>query len=120
MEREAKTKVVASVWGADFVQFLAALAVLPRSLWKNRMKSTVSSLHPTSMIAVHEGKVKWGVRDSTRSYHMEQGPGGTRHRIFLTTPEKRRDPKKCSHLNYGLGTSSQNVTIDFYFIFERF
>ena len=31
MEREAKAKVVASVWGADFVQFLAALAVLPRS-----------------------------------------------------------------------------------------
>ena len=28
MEREAKAKVVASVWGADFVQFLAALAVL--------------------------------------------------------------------------------------------
>ena len=27
MEREAKTKVDASVWGAGFVQFLAALAV---------------------------------------------------------------------------------------------
>ena len=27
MEREAKAKVVASVWGAEFIQFLAALAV---------------------------------------------------------------------------------------------
>ena len=32
MEREAKAKVVAFVWGAEFVQFLAALAVLPRSI----------------------------------------------------------------------------------------
>ena len=39
MEREAKAKVVASVWGADFVQFLAALAILPRSIWKKRMNS---------------------------------------------------------------------------------
>ena len=31
METEAKTKVVASVWGAKFIQLLAALAVLPRS-----------------------------------------------------------------------------------------
>ena len=37
MAREAKTKVVASVWEADFVQFLAALADLPRSIWINRM-----------------------------------------------------------------------------------
>ena len=29
METEAKAKVVASVWGAEFIQFLAALAVLP-------------------------------------------------------------------------------------------
>ena len=42
IEREAKAKVVASVWGADFVQFLAALAVLPWSTWKDRMSSTVS------------------------------------------------------------------------------
>ena len=31
METEAKAKVVASVWGSKFIQFLAALAVLPRS-----------------------------------------------------------------------------------------
>ena len=41
MERETKAKVVASVW-ADFVQFLATLAVLPRSIWKNRMNSIFS------------------------------------------------------------------------------
>ena len=33
IEREAKAKVVASIWGADFVQFLATLlAVLPQSI----------------------------------------------------------------------------------------
>ena len=32
VELEDKTKVVASVWGAEFVQFLAALAVLPQSI----------------------------------------------------------------------------------------
>ena len=37
MEREARAKVVAFVRGADFVQFLAALAVLPWLIWKNRM-----------------------------------------------------------------------------------
>ena len=31
MEREAKAKVVASFWGANVVQFLAPLAILPRS-----------------------------------------------------------------------------------------
>ena len=43
MEREAKAKVVTSVWGADFIQFLGVLAILPRSIWKNRMNSTFSS-----------------------------------------------------------------------------
>ena len=52
MESEGKAKVVASVWGAKFVQYLAALAVFPRSIWKKRLKfnrffqkdiSTVSS-----------------------------------------------------------------------------
>ena len=31
-----------SVWGAEFVQLLAAPAVLPRSIWKKRMNSTFS------------------------------------------------------------------------------
>ena len=43
MEREAKAKVVASVWGSDFVKFLAALAVLPRWVWKKRLNSSYSS-----------------------------------------------------------------------------
>ena len=34
METEAKAKVIASVWDAAFIKFLAALAVLPRSIWK--------------------------------------------------------------------------------------
>ena len=34
IETKGKAKVVASVWGAKFVQFLTALAVLPRSIWK--------------------------------------------------------------------------------------
>ena len=32
METEAKAKDVASVWGAKFIHFLAAIAVLPRSI----------------------------------------------------------------------------------------
>ena len=32
METEATTKIVASVWGAKIIQFLAALAILPRSI----------------------------------------------------------------------------------------
>ena len=43
MELEDKAKVVASFLGAECVQFLAALAVLPRSVGKKRMNSTVSS-----------------------------------------------------------------------------
>ena len=34
---EDKAKVVASVWGAEFSQFLAALAILPMTILKNRM-----------------------------------------------------------------------------------
>ena len=40
IELEDKAKVVASVWGAKFVQFLDSLAVLPRLIWKNRMNLT--------------------------------------------------------------------------------
>ena len=43
MEREAKSKVVASAWGAEFIQLLAVLAVLPRSIWKKRFNSSYSS-----------------------------------------------------------------------------
>ena len=40
MELKDKAKVVASVWGAKFVQFLAALAVLPWSILKKRLNSS--------------------------------------------------------------------------------
>ena len=42
METEAKTKVVASVWEAKFIKFLAALAVLPRSIRNKRLSSSFS------------------------------------------------------------------------------
>ena len=43
IEREAKAKVVVSVWGAEFVKFLAVLAVLHDSIWKKRLNSSYSS-----------------------------------------------------------------------------
>ena len=42
--REAKAKVIASIWGAKIAQFLAALAVLPRSIWKKRANTSFSLL----------------------------------------------------------------------------
>ena len=50
METEAKAKVVANVWGAEFIQFLAALDVLPRSIWKNRMECTNSMYRSTLLL----------------------------------------------------------------------
>ena len=35
---KTKAKVVASIWGAEFVQFFAALPVLPWSIWKERLE----------------------------------------------------------------------------------
>ena len=43
MKLEDQAKVVASVWGAEFVKFLAALAVLPWSIWKKRSNSSYFS-----------------------------------------------------------------------------
>ena len=37
---EEKAKVVASVWGTEFIQLLAALAVLSRTILNNRMNCT--------------------------------------------------------------------------------
>ena len=39
---EEKAKVVASVWEEEFIPFLAALTVLPRTIFKNRMNSSLS------------------------------------------------------------------------------
>ena len=41
-ETEAKAKVVASVWGATFIKFLAALADLHRMIFKKRLNSLYS------------------------------------------------------------------------------
>ena len=35
IKTKEKVKVVASVWGEEFIQFLAALAILPRGILKN-------------------------------------------------------------------------------------
>ena len=53
MEREAKAKVVVSVWGEEFVQFLAALDVLPWSIWEKRF--------------IDQGKRAKAARNSTNS-----------------------------------------------------
>ena len=38
---EEKAKVVAPVWEEEFIQFLAAIAVLPRTILNNRMNCTI-------------------------------------------------------------------------------
>ena len=43
METEAKAKVVASVWGEEFMHFLAALAILPRVIWIKRLNTSKST-----------------------------------------------------------------------------
>ena len=42
IKSEEKAKVVASVWKEEFIQFLAAIAVLPWTILKNRMNSSSS------------------------------------------------------------------------------
>ena len=42
IKTDEKAKVVAFVWGEEFIKFLAALAILPRTIWKNRMNSSFS------------------------------------------------------------------------------
>ena len=55
MGTEAKAKVVASVWRADFVQFLAAFAVLPQSIWKNRLNSSYFSKSTETKLLARQG-----------------------------------------------------------------
>ena len=42
IKTEEEAKVVASVWGEEFIKFLAALAILPRTILKNSMNSCFS------------------------------------------------------------------------------
>ena len=42
IETEAKAKVVTSLWGTKFIQFLAALNVFPRLIWKIKFNSSFS------------------------------------------------------------------------------
>ena len=42
IDTEEKAKVIAAVWGPELIQLLAALAILPRTILKNRMKLSFS------------------------------------------------------------------------------
>ena len=50
IKTEEKAKVVASVWGEEFIKFPAALAIMTRTILKNRMKSSISLNHPVQFI----------------------------------------------------------------------
>ena len=43
IEEGWREKQVCSLWGDEFIKFVAALAVLPRSFWKKRFNSSYSS-----------------------------------------------------------------------------
>ena len=45
IKTEVKAKVVASVWGKEFIHFLATLAVLLRTILKKRMNKSFLSNH---------------------------------------------------------------------------
>ena len=55
MELEDKAKVVPSVWGAEFVKFLAALAVLHWSIRKERSNSSYFSKSTKAKQLAREG-----------------------------------------------------------------
>ena len=70
METEAKAKVVASDWGAKCVQFLAALAVLPRSTGKKRIIQPLLPNRPRQnrrndlclLFCLHPSSMVWVIR----------------------------------------------------------
>ena len=43
---EEKAKLVAAVWGTEFIQCLAALVILHQEELKNRLNSSFPSYHP--------------------------------------------------------------------------
>ena len=46
MKTEEKAKIVAAIWGTEFIQFLAAVAVLHQDDLKKEMNSFYSLFHP--------------------------------------------------------------------------
>ena len=46
IKTEEKAKVVAAVWGEEFIQLLAALAILPRTIWRTGWIHPFVSNHP--------------------------------------------------------------------------
>ena len=54
IKTEEKVKVVASVWGKEFIQFLAALAFLPWTILKNRINSPFSINHHKTQTNHHQ------------------------------------------------------------------
>ena len=51
---EEKAKVDTAVWGTELIQFLAAQAILPRTILKNRINSSFSSDHPLAVHLIHQ------------------------------------------------------------------
>ena len=49
IKTEEKAKVVISVWGKEFIKFLAALAILPWTILKNRIHPFLSN-HPGAIL----------------------------------------------------------------------
>ena len=61
---EDKAKVVAVVWGTEFIQFLAALTIFHQGDFKYRKNSSISSYHPGAIhLFLHIILVQNGWRD---------------------------------------------------------
>ena len=69
MKTEEKAKVVASVWGPKFIPILAALAILPRMILKNRINSSPNdpvAIQP--IIQIFLGNTASATRNLINSY----------------------------------------------------
>ena len=67
METEAKAKVVTSVWGENFVQFLATLAVLPWTILNKRINSSYSSF---AFVSVSILLISWEEKEIENKKHL--------------------------------------------------
>ena len=67
IKTEEKAKVVVSVWGEEFIQFLATTAILPRTILNNRMNCTKDDLKEKDesilFLEIVLGKTASGVRN---------------------------------------------------------